>query len=57
MCWGMIGWGGKGPFHVWVTETDEEREEAATAIAILEANRVIEEDELNRIWKASDEWQ
>jgi len=57
MCWGMIGRGWKGPFHVWVTETDKEREEAATGIAIMEATRVIEEDELNSIWKVSDEWR
>ncbi|RPA98886.1 hypothetical protein L873DRAFT_1686154, partial [Choiromyces venosus 120613-1] len=57
MCWGMIGWGWKGPFHVWEMETKQEREEAATAIAILEAKRVAEENELNTLWKASDEWK
>ena len=24
MCWGMIGYGWKGPFHVWETETEDE---------------------------------
>ncbi|RPA97195.1 hypothetical protein L873DRAFT_1771557 [Choiromyces venosus 120613-1] len=57
MCWGMIGWGWKGPFHVWEMETKQEREEAATAIAILEVKRVAEENELNTLWKASDEWK
>jgi len=28
MCWGMVMWGWKGPFFVWVAETPEEREHA-----------------------------
>jgi len=57
MCWGMIGLGWKGPFHVWKAETDEERNEASAAIAILEAQRVAEEDVLNSTWKSSAEWR
>ena len=38
MCWGMIGFGWKGPFYVWDTETEEEKQ-----VAIREI------DELNKI--------
>ena len=57
MCWGMIGWGWKGPFYVWEIETSEEREEAALAIALLEEGREAEEKRLNEEWKASEEWE
>ena len=57
LCWGMIGWGWKGPFHVWIAETDEERSEAQQEIARLNMEAQEEEDRLNAIWKASSEWQ
>ena len=57
MCWGMIGWGWKGPFYVWETETSEEREEAALAIALLEEGREAEEKRLNEEWNESEEWE
>jgi len=57
MCWGMIGWGWKGPFHVWEIETSEEKEAAALAIALLEEGRETEEKRLNEEWKASGEWE
>ena len=56
MCWGMIGWGWKGPFHVWESETEDEKEEAAKTIAILEAERLMEETQLNEAWRESEEW-
>ena len=37
MCWGMIGYGWKGPFHVSETETEEERKEAEIEIARINA--------------------
>lgn len=41
MCWGMVGWGWKGPFYVWEAETKEEREEAEKMIKeINEANTI-----------------
>lgn len=57
MFWGMIGYGYKGPCHVWETETDAEKTDAENAIA--EINAIVEE-ECNRWekqWKASDEFQ
>ena len=32
MCWGMIGYGWKGPFYIWDTETEEEKKEAMEEI-------------------------
>jgi len=40
-----------------VTVTDEKREEAASGIAMLAADRLTEENELNDLWKTSDEWE
>lgn len=56
MCWGMIGWGWKGPFHVWIAETDEERDEAIHEIVRLNSEAQEEEDRLNSEWRASDDW-
>ena len=57
MCWGMIGWGWKGPFHVWDPETKSEKEEAAKFI--LEHNTQAKADELklNSEWQASEEYR
>ena len=32
MCWGMIGYGWKGPFYVWDIETEEEKKKAMQEI-------------------------
>ena len=56
MCWGMIGYGWKGPFHVWETETEEERREAEIEIARINAEMVEEADWANAEWRASPEW-
>jgi transposase len=57
MCWGMIKWGYKGPFHVWEAETDEER--AASIVEIDKLNSEMEEEteRLNQQWKGSEEWK
>jgi len=47
MCWGMVMYGWKGPFFVWVAETPEEREHATQEIARLNENSVEEEERLN----------
>ena len=57
MCWGMIGWGWKGPFHIWESESKEEREEAAKQIALLPQAAQEKEDNLNTIWRSSEEWR
>ena len=44
MCWGMIGYGWKGPFYVWEVETDEEKMEAEAEIARINAGMVAEAD-------------
>ena len=56
MCWGMIGYGWKGPFYVWEVETDEEKKEAEAEIARINAEMVAEADKKNREWTASPEW-
>ena len=56
MCWGMIGYGWKGPFYVWEVETDEEKKEAEAEIARINAEMVAKADEKNRQWIASPEW-
>ena len=56
MCWGMIGYGWKGPFHVWETETEEERKEAELEIARINAEMKEEADKANAEWRASPEW-
>lgn len=57
MCWGMIGLGWKGPFHVWLPETDEERDEAMRKISRLNTEAQEEEDRLKTAWKTSEEWK
>lgn len=42
MCWGMIGYGWKGPFHIWMTETEEEKEQAIKEIDRLNKEMVEE---------------
>ena len=56
MCWGMIGYGWKGPFHVWETETEEERKEAEIEIARINAEMAEEADRANAGWRTSPEW-
>ena len=57
MCWGMIGWGWKGPFHIWESESKEERDQAVKQIASLNQSAQEKEDRLNAIWRSSDEWK
>ena len=52
----MIGYGSKEPFHVWETETEEERREAEIEIARINAEMVEEADQANAEWGASPEW-
>ena len=42
MCWGMIGYGWKGPFHIWIAETTEEREKAMEEIHSMNQSMVDE---------------
>lgn len=56
MCWGMIGYGWKGPFYVWEPETEEERKEAEIEIARLNAEMEEEAKKDNATWRASPEW-
>ena len=44
MCWGMIGYGWKGPFYVWEVEPDEKKE-AEAEVARINAEMVVEADE------------
>ena len=53
MCWGMIGYGWKGPFYVWDSETDAEKKEAEREILRINTEMVTEAGERNRRWKAS----
>ena len=55
MCWGMFGWGWKGPFHICESESKEECEEAAKQIALLNQAAQEKEDNLNTIWGSSEE--
>ena len=56
MCWGMIGYGWKGPFYVWEPETEEERKEAEIETARLNAEMEEEAKKDNATWRASPEW-
>lgn len=57
MCWGLIGYNYKGPFHVWEAETEQERIEAS--IAISQINEIAKEEatRMEAEWRASSEWQ
>lgn len=57
MFWGMIGYGYKGPCHIWAAETDQDRLEAAKTIA--EINTMVENEcqRLEKEWKSSEEFQ
>lgn len=57
MCLGMIGWQWKGPFYVWSSETEKEKEEAIREISRLNSEAAIEEARLNTHWKASEDWR
>ena len=46
----------KGRFHVWETETEEERREAEIEIARINAEMVEEADQANAEWRANPEW-
>ena len=57
MCWGIIVYGLKGPFWVWESETDEEKETATSKIMTYNENCREEKTRLNEAWWASDVWQ
>jgi len=57
MCWGMISYGHKGPFHVWDKETTEEWETAEKEIGELNRLAAEKEKRLNEEWKRSEEWK
>ena len=57
MCWGMIGWNFKGPFHVWLPESDEEKAESLLVIENLMGELNAEADKLNAEWKGSRDWE
>lgn len=56
MCWGMIAFNYKGPFHVWESETPKDRAESDEFV--VEYNKLIKQDDLERnlAWKGSPEW-
>jgi hypothetical protein len=56
MCWGMIGYGWKGPFHVWDPETEEEKQEAESEILRINTEMEEEAEKANAIWRDSAEW-
>ena len=55
-CWELIGYGWKGPFHVWETGTEEERKEAEFWSACINAEMAEELDRAKAEWSASPEW-
>ncbi|RPB05353.1 hypothetical protein L873DRAFT_1785580 [Choiromyces venosus 120613-1] len=57
MCWGMIGWNWKGPFHIWAKETRVEKEEATRAVCEWNKEAGRKEDELNAVWRGTEEWR
>jgi len=57
MCWGMIGWNYKGPFHIWEKETKEDIAVAAEKIKVLNEGWPAEQKRLNDEWKQSEEWR
>lgn len=56
MCWGMIMYGYKGPFHVWEAESEQERLEALAEISQINAIAKEEVDRMEAEWKASEEY-
>ena len=50
MCWGMIGWGWKGPIFMWDAECKAERKDAMEEITVINAEREKEEGILNDGW-------
>ncbi|RPA94399.1 hypothetical protein L873DRAFT_1747136, partial [Choiromyces venosus 120613-1] len=57
MCWGMIRWNWKGPFHIWAKETRVEKEEATRAVGEWNKEAGRKEDELNAVWRGTEEWR
>jgi len=57
MCWGIISWNWKGPFHVWPAETKEEKEQARNEIVEWNAKSGEEDEGLNREWRTSQEFR
>ena len=55
MCWGMIGYGWKGTFHVWNIEKEDEKREAEAEIARLNAEMEEKAQKANEEWRRSPE--
>ncbi|RPA92102.1 hypothetical protein L873DRAFT_1711571, partial [Choiromyces venosus 120613-1] len=47
MCWGMISWNWKGPFHIWAKEMKEEKAEAKKGVEEWNERAERKEDQLN----------
>jgi hypothetical protein len=56
MCWGMIGYDLKGPFHVWDPETPEERASAEIEFEKYNTENMAKCEPLNSQWRATTEW-
>jgi len=56
MCWGIIGYGWKGPFHVWDPGTEEDKQEAESEILLINTEMEEEAEKANAIWRNSAEW-
>jgi len=57
MCWGMISWNWKGPFHIWAKETKEEKAEAKKGVEEWNKEAERKEDQLNAEWRGTEEWR
>jgi len=57
MCWEAIGWNWKGPFHVWLKESKEEKEKAVNDAREWNEKVAKEEEELNGAWRGTEEWR
>jgi hypothetical protein len=57
MCWGIIVWNFKSPFHLWEKDTKQEKQAATREIAELNKTITDEADRLNAEWKTTEEWQ
>jgi hypothetical protein len=56
MCWGMIEYGWKDPFHVWDPETPEERASAEIEMEKYNTEIMTKCERLNSEWRAATEW-
>jgi len=56
MCWGLIGYEWKGPFHVWDPETEEEKQKAESEILYINTEMEEEAEMPNATCRNSAEW-